>query len=119
MAPLLSPLVLLWTALGCGDSCQQLCRSIADRIETCIDDGSALAWVDVRADDRDDFVDLCQLEWDDERRLLSSFDRQAALQECCDAVPLFDEGGRVFLGCDNSTEVLTCDEVVALYGSSP
>ncbi|MEM6928921.1 MAG: hypothetical protein AAF602_18420, partial [Myxococcota bacterium] len=55
------PLVLMWTAFGCGDSCQQLCRSIADRIETCIDDGSALAWVDVRAEARDDFVDLCQL----------------------------------------------------------
>ncbi len=118
MAPLFAPL-LLWAAAGCGDSCQELCRSIADRIDTCIADDSALAWVDVRARNREDFVDLCQREWDDERRQLSSFERTVALQECCDAVPLFDEGRRVFLGCDDATDVLTCDETVALYGNLP
>ena len=45
--------------------------------------------------------------------------RTAALQECCDTVPQFDQGRRVFLGCDDSTPVLTCDEVIALYGDSP
>jgi len=106
-------------ALGCGDSCQQLCRAIGDRLESCIDADSALAWVDVRARNRDDFVSLCQSEWDDERRVLSSFDRTAALQECCDAVPGYDRSGGGGAGCDDDTPVLTCDEVVALYGDLP
>ncbi|MEN0062930.1 MAG: hypothetical protein AAGA48_12320 [Myxococcota bacterium] len=109
------------TLLGCGDNCQRLCRSIGDRLDACIDDNSALAWTDVRATDREDFIDLCQQEWDDERRGLSSFERQAALQECCDVMPLFNIGRPQVAGlsCDDSTAVLTCDEVVALYSDLP
>lgn len=87
---------LLWLA-GCGDGCEQLCQRTAQRLAQCKPD--ALAWVDLGATGRRDFVETCRNEWDRTSADLSTNDLRIAL-ELCDATDV---------------EALSCDEIVALY----
>jgi len=84
-------------AWGCGDSCEQLCQRTAQRLAECKPD--ALAWVDLGATSRRDFVETCRDDWDRTSADLSANDLRIAL-ELCDSTDV---------------EALSCDEITALY----
>ena len=87
-------------AFGCGDRCQNLCNSVANRVAECRPE--SITWIDLGATSRTDYENSCKDQWDRVRLDLSANDLRLALEDC-DAANDLDES-------------LTCDEIVALYG---
>ena len=92
--------LLAAAAGGCGDRCQSLCVSVADRVQTCRPE--SITWADLGAKSRSDFVGACQVAWDRTRLSLSANDLRLALEDCQAA--------------NKEVDTLSCDEIIALYG---
>lgn len=85
--------------LGCGDTCERLCRDTAVALERCRDGGTT--WADLGARTRSDYVDQCRDDWDRTSADLTASDRGEAVETCAEA--------RVTLTS------LSCDELRAAF----
>jgi hypothetical protein len=92
--------LVLGLLVGCGDRCQNLCRSVAERVQTCRPE--SITWADLGATSRSDFVNSCDNAWDRTRLGLTANDLRLALEDCQAA--------------NQEVDTLSCDEVIALYG---
>jgi len=99
---LLAACVLVLLGAGCGDRCEVLCQQTAARIAQCR--GEALAWADLGARNRADFVRECRVTWDRESSQLSFPALREALDVCDETIPALSD--------------LSCQELLALYSDS-
>ena len=81
---------------------QVLCQQTAARLAQCR--GEALAWEDVGARNRADFVRECRVTWDRESSQLSFPALREALDVCDETIP--------------AISTLSCQELLALYSVS-
>ena len=95
----LAALLLVLLGAGCGDRCEVLCQQTAARLAQCR--GEALAWTDLGARNRADFVRECRVTWDRESSQLSFPALREALDVCDETIPTVSD--------------LSCQEVLALY----
>jgi len=93
-------LLAAFIASGCGDHCEQLCQTTGARVARCRSAG--LAWADLGARSRADFVNQCRDDWDRASLDLSANDLREALEVCSEA--------------QSELVRMDCEEVDALYG---
>jgi hypothetical protein len=86
---------------GCGDRCESLCRDVASDLDRC--KGDALAWTDLGARSKSEFVEECRVQWEQERAELSPSNLVLSLEACQTT--------------QRELESLSCDELMVLYGS--
>jgi hypothetical protein len=77
-----SPATLLFALglVGCGDSCEALCRDISYEIVDC--NTEDYTWSDFGAKNRVDYSDSCRDDWDVTRGDLNSRELELALDVC-------------------------------------
>ena len=94
-------IVSIGLATGCGDRCESLCRDVASDLDRC--KGDALAWTDLGARSKSEFVEECRVQWEQERAELSPSNLVLSLDAC--------------QATQRELESLSCDEMMVLYGS--
>ena len=92
-------LLLVATAMGCGDNCERLCAQLGGRLAECKPD--TLGWTDLGATSRADFVSTCRDDWERVSGQLTTSDLRVALDVCQESARDLSD--------------LTCEEVNALY----
>jgi hypothetical protein len=74
---------------------------VATGLDSC--KGDSLAWTDLGARSKTEFVEECRLQWEQERAELSPNNLVLSLDAC--------------VTTQRALESLTCEEIMVLYGS--